>query len=65
MRSDKVFENASLPITDRVSVAHDVLCEKITMDADEAFGMLGATHVVDIGFPCAVESCEVGSPESV
>ena len=62
MRSDRLEEDTTLPIADRVGVAHDVLCQKLAVNPDEAFGVLGTAHIVDIGFPCAIEPCKVGPP---
>lgn len=65
MRIDSEGGNGILPVADRVSVAHDVLCEEIGMNADEAVGVLRTAHVIDIGFACAIESCEIGPAEGV
>lgn len=48
-----------------MSVAEDVVVEKVGMHADERFGVQRAAHIVDVGFACAVESSKVASSEGI
>ena len=50
------------PIADRVGISQHATAQKFCMHADQALGVQGTAHVVDVGFSSPLESGIVGPP---